>query len=512
MKNRVWQTFLLVFLVVVALLALFHLPRVNLFGKDLRRVNILSDVQRRNEQGKVLAEVLADSLDGYVEQRIDSAAIKVTELAYVDSVPEGMTAIEDYADPQGIHREMDHFYAALDAASHRPVRVAYFGDSYIEGDILTADLRGLLQQKYGGRGVGFVEIQCVSSDFRQSVITRRNGWRTFHANEQGRGFKNDLQGVAGSYFIPVGTATFEARGQRRIYGALLDTAEVATVFFTPGRGLTIDYALNGGTHQSLFTNGTPDALPAYEVDDIEPVAPAMVTADSTAQDSSAAPAPKPHPLPTQPAAGLVQSQTVTGRIGRLGLTVSHGEGSRFYGVALDGRHGVALDNFSMRGSGGQFLQKVPAETWRSFASLRPYDLIVLHYGLNVAAPKQKDYSAYVAKIGRIVDMLKKVYPQASILIVGLGDRDARDDDGQLRTMDGVRELISYQRRMASDHRVAFWNLYQAMGGNGSLARMTAKKQANLDYTHINFAGGRRLATLLFEALMNGKENYNGRAQ
>jgi hypothetical protein len=42
--------------------------------------------------------------------------------------------------------------------------------------------------------------------------------------------------------------------------------------------------------------------------------------------------------------------------------------------------------------------------------------------------------------------------------------------------------------------------------------MTAKKQANLDYTHINFAGGRYLAGLLFDVLMNGKTNYDQRTR
>ena len=45
----------------------------------------------------------------------------------------------------------------------------------------------------------------------------------------------------------------------------------------------------------------------------------------------------------------------------------------------------------------------------------------------------------------------------------------------------------------------------------SIAKMVEKEQANLDYTHINFAGGRHLADLLFEVLMQGKENYDSRA-
>ena len=73
----------------------------------------------------------------------------------MDTCRAGMTCIEDYSD--STMRGMTRFYQALDelAKAPRPVRIAYFGDSFIEADILTADLREMLQQKYGGCGVGF---------------------------------------------------------------------------------------------------------------------------------------------------------------------------------------------------------------------------------------------------------------------------------------------------------------------------------------------------------------------
>ena len=172
MKNKNWQTFVLTLLIVSALIGLFYLPRLTVCGTDLRRVNILSDVQRRDAQGRILAEVVADSLDGIVEQRLDSSAVEVKQLAYEDSIPEGMVAIEDYADVEGLHREMDRFYAALDESRTRPVRIAYFGDSYIEGDILTDKLRQLLQERYGGSGVGYVPMTSDSPGFRRSVRQR----------------------------------------------------------------------------------------------------------------------------------------------------------------------------------------------------------------------------------------------------------------------------------------------------------------------------------------------------
>ena len=500
-KNKIWQTFLLVLLVVAVLMGLFYLPRIHLFDQDWRRVNILSDVQRRDKDGNIVAEKMADSLDGFVEQGVDSAAIRVKQLAYVDTVPKGMVAIEDFA-TDGLHREMDKFYAALGQSHSRPVRVAYFGDSYIEGDILTMDLRALLQQKFGGKGVGFVEIACVSSDFRRSVTSRRNNWNRYHANERGRGFKANLQSLAGSYFIPSGTATYELRCQNSVYGNLLSQVDEATVFFTPGSGLNINYSINGGESQSLFSNGTASAPQTY--DEVVEV----MDSDSTVSYKTVT-----RTVETaQQGAGNVVAKSVNGNINRFNMTVTGGHGSRFYGVALDGRNGVAVDNFSMRGSGGQHLGGIPVETLRSFASVRPYDLIVIHYGLNVANEKQKDYGGYTGQLGKVIDLMKQAFPHASILVVSMGDRDKRGSDGQMHTMGGVKEMVSYERKMASDHHVAFWNLYEAMGGDGSLAKMTEKKQANLDYTHINFAGGRHLAELLFDVLMNGKTNYDNRVR
>lgn len=501
MKNKVWQTFLLTFIVLVTLMGLFYVPRVRIFGNDLRRVNILSDVQPRNEEGKIVAEVEADAAEGFVEEAFDPSVVEVKPLAYVDSIPKGMIAIEDFADTEGVDREMDHFYAALGEARNRLVRVAYFGDSYIEGDILTMDLRHQLQHKYGGRGVGFVEIQCVSSDFRRSVTTKRTGWNSYHANEKGHGFRASLQGPAGSYFIPYGTASFETRGQKNVYASTLDTAEVATAYFTPSHGLNVTYAFNGGESQTLFSNGAVVEPETYE-ETVEELDSDSVVHYKTVTRQV---------VPPQQGVGDVVAKSVDGRFGKFSMTVSGGNGSRFYGVAFDGHRGVAVDNFSMRGSGGQHLLKVPEETWRGFASVRPYDLIVLHFGLNVADPKQKDYSGYIAQMGKLIDRMKTIYPQASILVVSIADREARGSDGQLHTMDGVKELVAYQRKLASDHHVAFWNLYQAMGGDGSLVRMQEKKQAGLDYTHINFAGGRHLAGILFDVLMNGKDNYDQRA-
>ena len=76
---------------------------------------------------------------------------------------------------------------------------------------------------------------------------------------------------------------------------------------------------------------------------------------------------------------------------------------------------------------------------------------------------------------------------------------------------GIKNLIRYQQNLAAD-RVAVWNMFEAMGGEGSMADMVHAKPslANYDYTHINFRGGKHLAELLYEALVYGKEQYDRR--
>ena len=43
--------------------------------------------------------------------------------------------------------------------------------------------------------------------------------------------------------------------------------------------------------------------------------------------------------------------------------------------------------FSVRGSSGLHLRSIPLHTLRDFQRLRPYDLIVVQYGLNVATER-----------------------------------------------------------------------------------------------------------------------------
>ena len=79
-------------------------------------------------------------------------------------------------------------------------------------------------------------------------------------------------------------------------------------------------------------------------------------------------------------------------------------------------------------------------------------------------------------------------------------------------MPGIKNMNAIQKVIAALNKLSYWNLQQAMGGDGSMAKMAraTPPMANYDFTHINFAGGRHLAEIFFETLMYGKQQYEER--
>lgn len=443
-------TGLLMFIVVGALLAMYLLPGVTVGGHVLRRVDILGDVRRANEP---ITE--PDSL---------LPPPPKVKPAFVDTCRAGMTCIEDYSD--STLRGMTSFYRALDelAVQPRPVRIAYFGDSFIEADILTADLREMLQKRYGGCGVGFVTITSMTSGFRPTVRHSFGGWQS-HSVMDSVFFDRSKQGVSGHYFIPNSGAYVELRGQKT-YASLLDTCQRASIFFYNRGEVSLSVRVNRG--EAVTETFQP-------IDDL-------------------------------------QKMTVEGNIGSVRWAVEKADSTLFYGLAMDGTSGITVDNFSLRGSSGLSLRSVPVWMMREFNEQRPYDLIILQFGLNVATERGRNYDRYIAGMQTTLQHLKSAFPQAGILVVSVGDRDYKTEDGDLRTMPGIKNLVRYQQNLAADESVAFWNMFEAMGGESSMAEMVHAKPslANYDYTHINFRGGKHLAGLLYDALIYGKEQYDRR--
>ena len=196
MDNNINKTFILTLLILCGLLAMYFIPEIPLWeGKASRQVNLLSDIMENEDSAKIKE----------LEAKMEAA------LNIEDSVPEGVVPIIDFVDDSTKVRQMDNFYAKLDALAKdttgtaEPVRIAIYGDSYIQGDIMVEHLRDLLQDKFGGGGVGAVNIACAHPGYRASVLQHSNGLTEYDMNN--KEFKAARQGLSCAYTYGNGSAT-----------------------------------------------------------------------------------------------------------------------------------------------------------------------------------------------------------------------------------------------------------------------------------------------------------------
>jgi hypothetical protein len=355
---------------------------------------------------------------------------------------------------EGAGRFLAAFAAANSAAT---LRIAYLGDSFVEGDLVTADLRRMLQRRQGGAGVGFVPMTSITAGFRTSIRHEfSDDWEDYSFQRPGRPHRPI--GLSGHVFYAARAAT----------GATTSTtswAEFAPPRGAPpfqrmrlihGPGRAGDFVRANGTDYPLAGSAPVNAL-------------------------------------TFPVAGAA----------RLRLEFHCAGPTPLYGVVFDSPHGAFLDNYSFRGSTGLSFARLDPGVLAGWQRALGYDLVVLHYGLNVQSPKMTDYRWYQARMSESVRVLRDAMPEAEFLIVSMSDKGTKVD-GAYHPDAGVAPLVETQRLLADASGAAFWNLFEAMGGSGSMGRWADERPtlAQSDYTHLYTAGARRVAELFYTWMEN----------
>lgn len=447
------RTFALVALITSILLFMHLMPDMTVNGTELRPVSILGDIipQGKTEEDiSVIPKPEIPKRIAKAEKSTDTSQAKTKKNA---SHP-GVVDIEDYGTSTP---SMSHFYAAIKnrKSMNRPVRIAYYGDSFIEGDIMTCDLRELLQRKFGGTGVGWVDCGSPILRNRRTITQKASGIREYEVVK--KPFNHALEGISQRYFQLSEGAKVTCTGTK--YKPLSATWTNSTIYFRTKGGFTLKTAINSVEHETTHIAGSQS----------------------------------------------VQHRTVKGKMSSVSYTFTGiGSGTQAFGIALESNQGIILDNFSMRGSAGFTLANIPLSTMKQFAAIRPYDLIVLHFGLNVANHNNpmSVYKTYVSRMKRAIRLMQQAYPSASILVVSVPDRDERTASG-ITTMRGIEELGSYQRLMASQCSVAFYDLFKAMGGKGSMKKLVDRHLANKDYTHLSYGGGKIVAEKFYNSIIAG---------
>lgn len=471
--NHLGRVLALALLTLLMCFGLYSLPDT-LFGYKIKKVDLLSDFKVKEDK------LSLDSLRWQLEQadtsRVDSVALRDSimrsagmnsaALALRDSLYKAVYAVQG-ADSLGTriedyslgHIGLKRFFATLRNRQElsRPVRVAFLGDSFIEGDIVVADFRSRMQEEFGGRGVGFVPVASVAAQFRPTVEQSASGWTTWSMlTDHAHGYT--LSGMM-----------FEAGEENA-------SIHVKTTKRYPGleafSSLKLIYEQNENTEMRLVCNASVDTL-----------------------------------RETLPATSVVTQYEREGVFTEADFTFKNTSGFRALGVAMEDHSGVVVDNFSLRGNSGMILERLDTARCQALGEIRPYDLIILQYGLNVVSDSILNYGWYSSRMVKAIKHIQVCFPEADVLMLGVSDR-SRQENGEFETMPAVLALLHAQRKAAKKAGVPFWNVFGAMGGENSMVRFVESNWASKDYTHLSFRGGREIAEALLKALLLEKDFYD----
>ena len=115
------------------------------------------------------------------------------------------------------------------------------------------------------------------------------------------------------------------------------------------------------------------------------------------------------------------------------------------GIWLEGNNGVVLDNISLRGNSGISHRRLSESATAAMRRWVDYDLIILEFGLNALSAGPKDlYPSYCKAMIEVVNNLKNLYPQAQILIMGVGDRGTKSG-AEFISMKTIPAMVRAQR-------------------------------------------------------------------
>ena len=353
----------------------------------------------------------------------------------------------------------DGFFASLEKAEQTPLRIVHYGDSQIEEDRITGTIRERLQARFGGSGPGMMPA-------RQYATPRVGGGSTAELRR----------------YFNYGDASYRA-GIRQ-YGPYADFVRldtVSTFSFYPVRSK--DKGQSTFERMTLVAGNVRSTLSVTSKGDrrtVEPGAGALSFVRFELPDSSAR-----------------ASVTVAGC-------------ADLYGVLLDSKTGVRMDNVAMRGSSGAIFTTMDREQLRTFYKVENVRLILLQYGGNSVPYLKTDkaVSGYLESVRKQIRYLRELAPQAKIVFIGPSDMSTTVA-GKRQTYPRLPGFVDSLKVSATESGAAYWDIYGAMGGENSMVQWVKARPAlaGSDYVHFTLAGSRKVGDMFCDALFQYYDYY-----
>lgn len=377
--------------------------------------------------------------------------------------------------PNGDKTVLHPLFAALEQAhAHgRPVRVMHYGDSQLEGDRITSYLRNKLQTRFGGSGPGLVSVADIVPNFsvdreltgewtRYSVMARKDPTQK-HARFGALSSFSRFTPILPDSAKPDSTvhrASFTLRPSANAYAKAKTWSECRLFFGWHRAPVRISVTVDGVLVDS-DVEWPEDRLLSRTWRFSTP--PQSVTFDLEGADSP-----------------------------------------DIYGVSLEGRSGVCMDNIAARGGAGYEFAKVDQGLLRRMYQELDVSLLILQYGGNVLPNihSKEEADQYGKAFGAQIARFRKMIPGVTVMVIGPSDMSIKEGDAMVTRpfLEDVRDALKVNTLAQGG---VFWDMYTAMGGRNSMISWVEADPplAATDYIHFSPYGARKVGELFHTAFI-----------
>ncbi len=360
------------------------------------------------------------------------------------------------------------FWEAADRAKgqDRVVRILHYGDSQIEMDHMSSQLRSYMQKTFGGGGPGLIPFRTLIP--------------TYAVRQSTRGKLTHLSSFGDSTVVHSKGNYGPMMQSFRLYGSATADVKASTVSF-------VDERVKKFSRIRLLFNNIGNGIKAH------------VT-----------------PAPTDSNSINMQTWSLDGTgimTWRYDSSITHFQmhvsgRADIYGILADDGSGVAVDNIPMRGCSGKQFTLVDEELLRTTYRKMDIGMIIMQFGGNTVPYMEsgKKLDSYCKSIGEQIDYIHQCCPQARILFIGPSDMSTRSK-GKYQTYPVIPELIDSLTAVAIRHGAAYWSIYHAMGGENTMPEWVNQGLAGKDYIHFTQHGANVMGDRLARALDNSYRLY-----
>jgi lysophospholipase L1-like esterase len=356
---------------------------------------------------------------------------------------------------------LDAFFARLDAIpTSKPVAILHYGDSPTTADLITGDIRALLQQRFGDAGHGYLLIAKPWAWYghRDTDITAK-GWTISTAVGKMRA---ETYGTGG--------ASFQGTSGASSHITLKDAAQTA---------MELSYLAqpDGGT---IAITGADD----------QPLATVNTAADSRQ--------PGWQTIPLPPGTKAIDIKPASGHVTLFGETF------------FKEKHGVLYDSLGLNGASTTVLSRgFNPEIWTAELQHDAPALVVINYGTNESSFGGFVDKQYEPELRTAIQRIRNALPNVSILVMSPMDRGERSGIDQIDTMATIPRIVAIQKRVAADTHCAFFDTFNAMGGDGTMSRWYTGKPRLVaaDLIHPTPQGASIIAQIFVKNLTQGYDHY-----